>query len=100
MDTSHTKTHIKTITFPLHLLNCFNFVNLINSSYELGSLQIYLRNIKHKEHAQTLTDATKYIGLEVNTEKTKYVLLSRHQNAGQNHDMKTSNRGFENVEQF
>jgi hypothetical protein len=27
-------------------------------------------------------------------------LLSRHQNAGQNHDIKIGNRCFENVEQF
>jgi hypothetical protein len=27
------------------------------------------------------------VGLEANTEKTKYMLLSRHQNAGQNHDI-------------
>jgi hypothetical protein len=39
-------------------------------------------------------------GLEVSTEKTKYMLLSRHQNAGQNHDIKISNRCFENVAQF
>jgi hypothetical protein len=32
------------------------------------------------------------IGLEVNTEKTKYMLLSRYHNAGQNHDMKIGNR--------
>jgi hypothetical protein len=37
------------------------------------------------------------VGPEVNTEKTKSVLLPRHQNAGQNHDMKTGNRCFENV---
>jgi hypothetical protein len=30
----------------------------------------------------TLIDASKEVGLEVNTEKTKYMLLSRHQNAG------------------
>jgi hypothetical protein len=35
-----------------------------------------------------------------NTEKTKYMLLSRHQNAGQNHDVKIGNRCFGNVEQF
>jgi hypothetical protein len=29
-----------------------------------------------------------------------YTLLSRHQNAGQNHDVKIANRCFENVEQF
>jgi hypothetical protein len=28
------------------------------------------------------------------------MLLSRHQNAGQNHDIKTANRSFENVAQF
>jgi hypothetical protein len=28
------------------------------------------------------------------------MLLSRHQNAGQNHDMKIANRSFENVAQF
>jgi hypothetical protein len=44
-----------------------------------------------KRNTQTLTDAGKEVGLEVNTEKTKYMLLSRHQNAGQNHDMKVAN---------
>jgi hypothetical protein len=45
-------------------------------------------------------DASKEVGLEVNTEKTKYTLLSRYQNAGQNHDMKKGNGCFENVKQF
>jgi hypothetical protein len=44
-----------------------------------------------------LIDFSKEIGLEVNTEKTKYMLLSRHQNAGQNYDIKVANRCFENV---
>jgi hypothetical protein len=35
--------------------------------------------------------------LEVNTEKTKYMLLSRHQNPGQNHNIKIGNRPFGNV---
>jgi hypothetical protein len=39
-------------------------------------------------------DSGKEIGLKVNTEKTKYTLLSRHQNAGQNHDIKICNRWF------
>jgi hypothetical protein len=38
------------------------------------------------------------IGLEVNIEKTKYMLLS--QNAGQYHDINIDNRRFENVAQF
>jgi hypothetical protein len=36
-----------------------------------------------KSNTQTLIDASKEVGLEVNTEKTKYMLLSHHQNAGQ-----------------
>jgi hypothetical protein len=40
---------------------------------------------------QTLIDASKEVGLQVNTEKTKYMLLSRHQNAGQNRDIKIGN---------
>jgi hypothetical protein len=46
---------------------------------------------------ETLIDASKEVGLEVNTEKTKYMLLSRHQNAGQTYDTKTANRSCENV---
>jgi hypothetical protein len=49
---------------------------------------------------ETLIDASKEIGLEGNTEKTKHMLLSRHQNGGPNHGMKIANRCFENVEQF
>jgi hypothetical protein len=43
-----------------------------------------------KRNTETLIDATKDFGLEVNTAKTKYVLLSRHQNAEQNHEIKKS----------
>jgi hypothetical protein len=54
----------------------------------------------HREKHTTLIDASKGVGLEVNIEKTKYMLLSRHQNAVQNHDIKIGNRCFENVAQF
>jgi hypothetical protein len=51
-----------------------------------------------KKNAETLIDASKEVGLEVNAEKTKYMLLSRQQNAG--HGIKIGNRCFENVAQF
>jgi hypothetical protein len=35
-----------------------------------------------KKNAETLLDASKEIGLEVNSEKTKYVFMSRHQTQG------------------
>jgi hypothetical protein len=43
-----------------------------------------------KRNTGTLVDATKEVDLEINVEKTKYTLLSRHQNAGQNRDIKKS----------
>jgi hypothetical protein len=53
-----------------------------------------------KKNTETLIDASKEVGLEINVEKTKYVLLFRHQNVGQNRDIKIANRLFENVSQF
>jgi hypothetical protein len=49
------------------------------------------------KNTETLIDASKEIGVEVNADKTKYMLLSRHQNAGQNQDIKIANRSFENM---
>jgi hypothetical protein len=40
------------------------------------------------------------VGLEINVEKTEYMLLSHYQNAGPNHDLMIANRSFENVSQF
>jgi hypothetical protein len=53
-----------------------------------------------EKNTETLIDCSKEVGLEINVEKTKYMLLSRHQNAGQDPDIKIANRSFENVSQF
>jgi hypothetical protein len=45
-----------------------------------------------KKNTETLIHASKEVGLEVNTKKTKYMLLSHHQNAGQSYDIKIANR--------
>jgi hypothetical protein len=47
-----------------------------------------------KKNTHTLIAAIREVGLEANTEKTKYMLLSRHRNAGKNHDIKIGNRWF------
>jgi hypothetical protein len=39
-----------------------------------------------KINEETLLDAGKEVGLEVNTEKTKYMVMSCQQNAGLNHN--------------
>jgi hypothetical protein len=49
---------------------------------------------------ESLIDASKEVGLEVNIEKAKYMLVSHDQNAGQNREIKIGNRSFENVSQF
>jgi hypothetical protein len=53
-----------------------------------------------KRNTETLIDASKEFGLEINVEKTKYMLLSRHQNVDQNRDLRIGDRWFENVSQF
>jgi archaellum component FlaC len=39
-------------------------------------------------------------GLEINAEKTKYMVMSRHQNSEQNQNIRTANESFENVAKF
>jgi len=39
-------------------------------------------------------------GLEVNADKTKYMVMSRDQNAGRSHSMKIDNSSIERVEEF
>ena len=53
-----------------------------------------------KKNAETLVAATKKIGLEVNADKTKYMIMSRDQNAGRGHSMKIDNSPIERVEEF
>jgi len=52
----------------------------------------------NKEKQEALAVASKEKGLEVNTNKTKYLVMSRDQNAGQNHNMKNDNKSFERAE--
>jgi hypothetical protein len=71
------------------LLGCADDVNL---------LEVIIDTIKINR--ETLIDLGMEFGLEVKTEKTKYMLLSRQQNAEQKYDIKIANTSFENVVQF
>jgi sorting nexin-29 len=53
-----------------------------------------------KRNTESLVVASKEIGPEVNAEKTKYMVMSRKHDAGQNHNIKLGNKSFERVEQF
>jgi len=49
---------------------------------------------------EALKVASKEICLQVNADKTKYIVMSRDQNAGRNHNIKNANSFIEKVEEF
>jgi hypothetical protein len=51
------------------------------------------------KNTETLIEASKEVFLEINAEKTKYMLLSPHQSSRKN-DIKIAKRLFENVTHF
>jgi hypothetical protein len=53
-----------------------------------------------KKNTKYLVIASKEIGLEVNAEKNKYMVMSRNQNAGQNHNITIDSKSFERVEEL
>jgi hypothetical protein len=53
-----------------------------------------------KKNTKALLDASKEVGLGVNPEKTKYMLVSRCQKVGQRQSIKIGNRSFERVAKF
>jgi hypothetical protein len=53
-----------------------------------------------RENAEALVVATKEIELEVNTDKTKYMVISRDRNAGRGHGVMIDNSSIERVEEF
>jgi hypothetical protein len=53
-----------------------------------------------KKNTEALLNACKKVGLEVNPEKTMYMLMSRYQKAEQKHNKKIANRSFEDMAKF
>jgi hypothetical protein len=53
-----------------------------------------------KENAESLLMAIKDIVLEVNADKTTYMIMCRDQNIGRSHSMKNDNNSFERLEEF
>jgi hypothetical protein len=53
-----------------------------------------------KENTDAVVVAGKGSGLEVNADKTKYIVMPRYQNAGRSHNIKTDNSSSERMEKF
>jgi hypothetical protein len=49
-----------------------------------------------KKNTKVLLEASGEVGLEGNTERTKYMIVSCHQIVGQNHDLLIVSKSFEN----
>jgi hypothetical protein len=53
-----------------------------------------------KQNTGTLLEASRDVDLEINAEKTKYMIMSRHSNSGQNQNIRIANESFKNVAEF
>jgi hypothetical protein len=77
----------------------------LNGTYQL---LVYADDInivggsKHtiNKNTEAVVVARKEIRLEVNADKTKYMVMSQVQTAGRSHNTKNDNTSFEGVEQF
>jgi hypothetical protein len=53
-----------------------------------------------KENRESLSEASRDVGPEINAEKTKYMIMSCHPNSGQNQNVRIANESFENVKKL
>jgi hypothetical protein len=66
---------------------------------ETHQLLVYVDDVKLlgdsvntiKVNLETLLEASRDVGLEINAEKTKYMIMSRHPNSGENQNIRIAN---------
>ena len=59
-----------------------------------------MKRITVQKNPEALVVTSKENGLEVNADKTKYMVVSRDQNAGRCQNIRTDNNSSESVEEF
>jgi len=88
------------IVFPFFLKYLANAEYMISSRSVVSKATLGGSVHTLKENAEALVAATREIGLEVSADKTKYIVTSRDQNAGQIQSVRIDNSTFERVEEF
>jgi hypothetical protein len=53
-----------------------------------------------KKNTESLLEVSMDVCLEINAENTKYMIMSRHPNSGQNQNIRIANESFESVAKF
>jgi predicted transcriptional regulator len=53
-----------------------------------------------KENKQTFYEASRDVGLQINEEKTKYMIMSLHPKSREDHTIRIANESFQNVAKF
>jgi retron-type reverse transcriptase len=78
---------------------------ILNGTHQLLAYADYVNIVGEnidtiQRNTKALLDTSKEVGLEVNPKKTKYMLVSRCQKAGQRQSIKIGNMSFESVAKF
>jgi hypothetical protein len=68
------------------LLFCADDINLLRDS--MNTIKV---------NTETLIEASRAIGLEINAKNAKYMIMSRHPNSEQKQNVRIANESFENV---
>jgi len=94
-----------TLEYPIRRVGVNNESLKLNVTYQLlicaDDVNIFGGDVHTiKEHTEALVMDSKEIGLDVNADNTKYMVMSRDQNAGRSLSINNDNSSFERVDDF
>jgi hypothetical protein len=72
---------------------------LRSTNYDAPHCAVFSSNLL-LPNTESLLEASRDADLEINAEKTKYMIMSRHPNSGQNQNIRIANESFGNIATF